>query len=161
MYKKVRKYIFIDSHKWLNIIKDLYYFLTKIEKLKSYTIVEFNKYGAIKAKDYLVDYIVRVKKCHQIIIITYDKYTFFVNDKIWKVWTWEEDTFLQSKDWGNEMMISDFLLFFSQFNLALLSSKMRKKVSITKSDFLKIEIVKMFRYRKNNNRYWDRAKLYK
>lgn len=54
------------------MVKDLNYFLTKIKKPKLY-IVEFNKNSTIKAKNYLINYIVESEKCHFIIIITYDK----------------------------------------------------------------------------------------
>ena len=57
-------------------------------------------------------------------------------------------------------MISNFLFPFSQLNLASLSSKKKKKV-VEKCSFLKMEIVEVFKYEKNNDRYWDRAKLHK
>lgn len=81
MYKKICKNIFINGHKQLDMVKDQNCFLTKIKKLKLY-IVEFNKDGAIKMKDYLVNCKIRGKKCCLIIIITYNKYIFYANNKI-------------------------------------------------------------------------------
>lgn len=57
-------------------------------------IVEFDENGAIKNKEYFINYVVEGNKCQLIIIITHDKYIFSVNDRVWKVWTWEEDRFL-------------------------------------------------------------------
>ena len=54
-----------------------------MEELKPY-IVEFNKNGAMKAKDYPVNCAVGGEERCTIIIITYDEYTFFANDGIWK-----------------------------------------------------------------------------
>lgn len=68
-------------------------FLTKIKKLKLY-IIKFNKDSIIKAKDYLVNCIIRCENYHLIIVITYDEYTFFANDGVQKIWTQKEDTFL-------------------------------------------------------------------
>ena len=78
------------------MIEDQNCFLTKIVELKPY-IVEFNENGAMKAKDYPVNYIVGEEKCRLIIVITYDECTFFANDGIQKIWTQERDTFLRLK----------------------------------------------------------------
>lgn len=76
--------MFIDGHKQPKVIENQNCFFTKIKELKSY-MVKFNEDGTMKAKNYLVDYIVREKKWCLIIIMTYDRYTFFVNDRIRKV----------------------------------------------------------------------------
>lgn len=81
VYKEICKDGFINGHKQSNMIKNHNCFLTKIEKLKPY-IVEFNKDGVMKAKNYLVDCIVRGNKHYSIIIITYDECTFSMNDGI-------------------------------------------------------------------------------
>lgn len=57
-------------------------------------------------------------------------------------------------------MTFDFLFLFGWLNLASLSSKKRKEI-VKKCDLLETEVVKVFEYGKNNDRYWDRAKLYK
>lgn len=43
-------------------------------------MIKFNENGIIKAKDYLIDYIIRGEKYCLIIIITHNKYTFFTNN---------------------------------------------------------------------------------
>ena len=57
-------------------------------------------------------------------------------------------------------MTSDFLLPFGRLNLASLSSKKRKEV-VEKCDLLETGAVEVFKYGKNNDRYWDGAKLHK
>ena len=57
-------------------------------------------------------------------------------------------------------MTPDFLLFFGQLNLASLSSEKRKKV-VKKCGLLETEAVEVFKYRKNNDGYWNGAKLHK
>lgn len=159
MYKEIFKDMFIDSHKWSDKGEDWNYFLTKIEELKLY-IVEFNENSAMKVKNYLIDYIVRGEKCCSINVIIHDGYIFSVNDGTQKIWTWERGIFLWSKRWGQEIMSSNFLLLFGWFNLAFLFFKKRKKV-MEKCDLLEIKSVKVFKYGKNNNGYWDRTKLHK
>ena len=53
--------MFIDGHKQPKVIENQNCFFTKIKELKSY-MVKFNEDGTMKAKNYLVDYIVREKK---------------------------------------------------------------------------------------------------
>ncbi len=50
-----------------------------MEKLKPY-IVEFYDNGAIKLLVYLSDWEMRSKNCQPIIVITFDEYTFSIND---------------------------------------------------------------------------------
>ena len=54
-------------------------------------------------------------------------------------------------------MTSDFLLPFGQLNLAFLSSKKKKNFK-KKFGLLETEAVEIFKYEKNNNKYWDAAK---
>lgn len=49
-------------------------------------------------------------------------------------------------------MTSNFLLLFSQLNLAFLSSEKRKKIR-ENCDFLEIEAIKIFEYKKDNDGY--------
>lgn len=72
-YKNVRKDVFVDGHKQLDIIKDLINFLQKMEELKSY-IVNLEENNVIKPKVSLVDCIVRGNNRRPIIIITHDEY---------------------------------------------------------------------------------------
>ena len=57
-------------------------------------------------------------------------------------------------------MTSDFLLPFDRLNLAFLYSEKKKKVE-EKCSLLETEAIEMFEYRKNNDGYWDEAKLHK
>lgn len=100
----------------------------------------------------LDDYVVKRDKYYSVIIITYDKCTFFANDEIQKAWTWIRDTFLWPKERGQSIMTSDFLLLFSLLNLFLLSEEKNKKV-IDKIELTVIEIVKLFKYGKSNKGY--------
>ena len=70
----MHKNVFIDGHERPDVVEDWNCFLTKMEKLKLY-MVEFNKDGVIKAKDYPVNYPVERKEYCSIII-------FFANDRI-------------------------------------------------------------------------------
>lgn len=64
-------------------IKD-YASLLKIKELKFY-IIEYYKNSLIKPEFCLFDCIVKSKNYWPIIVITYDKYIFFANNKIQKV----------------------------------------------------------------------------
>lgn len=57
-------------------------------------------------------------------------------------------------------MVSEFLLPFSRLNLLSLSEKKQKEV-IKKIKLTILETVELFEYRKNNEGYWDGAKLHK
>ena len=56
-------------------------------------------------------------------------------------------------------MVLGFLLLFRRFNLLSLSLKKRQKV-VEKSAHSHIEVVEIFEYEKNNDKYWNGAKLY-
>ena len=77
----MRKDMFIDSHEQPNVVEDRNRLLTKIEKLKLY-MFEFNEDGAMKAKDYAVDYIVGDEERRPIIVITHNEYTFSTNNGV-------------------------------------------------------------------------------
>lgn len=151
--------MFVDGHKRPDVVEDRNLFLTQMEELKLY-IVEFDDDGAMKAKEYPVDCIVGVDECQPIIVITRDECTFSANDGVRKAWSREGDTFLRPKGRGQGIMTSDFWLPFGRFNLASLSSQKRKEV-VEKRGLLETEAVEMCEYRKNNDEYWDEAKLYK
>lgn len=53
----------------------------------------------------------------------------------------------------------EFLFSFNQLNLAFLSSEKKDKV-VKKCGLVSTEVVEIFEYRKNNDRYWNKAKLY-
>lgn len=83
VYKKIQKDIFVDKHKWLNVIENCQKFLKKIEDFKPY-IVEFEENDIIKPKVYFQDYIIEDNERQPIIGIIYDKYTFSSNNRIQK-----------------------------------------------------------------------------
>lgn len=45
----------------------------------------------MKTKEYYIECVVEVDEHQPIVIITHDKCTFFVNDKVQRVWTRERD----------------------------------------------------------------------
>lgn len=47
-------------------------------------MVKFEKNSAIKVKKYFLDYILENNKYQPVVIITYNKYIFSINDKILK-----------------------------------------------------------------------------
>lgn len=57
-------------------------------------------------------------------------------------------------------MTSEFYLPYGWLNLASLTPEKRKKV-IQQTGLQKIEAVEIFEYGKNNDGYWDGAKLHK
>lgn len=81
MYKN----IFVNGYKRFDVVEDYTNFLKKIEKLKPF-LVEFNKDSNIRTKIYPSNYTFEFEDFWLIIIITYDEYIFFANDKIQKVW---------------------------------------------------------------------------
>lgn len=82
-YKDIHKDMFIDRHKWPDVVKDCKVFPNKIEELKLY-MVEFDKNDAMKPKVYPSNCTVGGNYWQSIIVITHNKYTFSVNNKIWK-----------------------------------------------------------------------------
>lgn len=71
----------MDKHEKFDIEEDWNNFLWKIEEFKSY-MVEFFEDNAIKPKVYFFNYIIRNKNCQLIIIIIYNKCTFFANNGV-------------------------------------------------------------------------------
>lgn len=56
-------------------------------------------------------------------------------------------------------MISEFIFLFRRLNLLFLTLKQREDV-LEKTRLTYTEVIKIFEYKKNNNNYWNRAKLY-
>ena len=121
-YKNVKKDVFVNGHKWSNVREDCKRFLNKIKELKLY-LVEFNETNIIKNKTYLLNCIVWDGDCRPIIIITYNKCIFMVNDDICKTWIKVRDTFLYPKSRGQGIIMSEFLLPFGRLNLFSLSEE--------------------------------------
>ena len=75
--------MFINEHKWSDIIKDYNNFLKKIEKLKRF-IIEFKENDIIKVKIYLSNCKVGGLNQCPIVVITYNKCIFSKNNRIQK-----------------------------------------------------------------------------
>lgn len=118
----MKKDIFVDEHKWLNVMKDRKRFLNKIKEFKYY-LVKFDKNGKMKDKIYLLCYIVGVKNRQLVIIIIHNEYSFSINDSIWKAWTRIGDIFLYFKSQRQIIIVSKFLLLFGYLNIFLLSDE--------------------------------------
>lgn len=56
-------------------------------------------------------------------------------------------------------MTSEFILPFGQLNLASLSPEKREEI-VQETELIETEAVEVFEYGKNNDRYWDGAKLH-
>lgn len=123
----MKKDIFFDIYKRSDIIEDCKWFLNKMGELKPY-LVEFNGDGARKDEIYPPDCIVGGEDCWPVIIITYDKYTFFANDGICKAWTRVGDTFLHFKYQRQGIIMSEFLVPLDCLNLFSLLEEKQQKV---------------------------------
>lgn len=65
----MKKAIFIDEHKQLDVMKDYKRYLKKMEELK-HNLVELNKNSKIKDKTYLLDYIEGGEDYEQLSLLT-------------------------------------------------------------------------------------------
>lgn len=110
-YRDMRKDVFIDGHKWPNVVEDQINFLQKIEELKPY-IVEFEENDIIKPKVYPADCAIGRNNQQLVIIITHNEYTFLANNEIQKVWTQKDDTFLRPKGQRQDIMVSEFIFSY-------------------------------------------------
>ena len=79
----MKKDVFINGYKWSNIVEDCKRFLNKIKELKLY-LVKFNENDVMKNKMYLPNCVVRGENCQSKIRITYNIYTFLINNSICK-----------------------------------------------------------------------------
>lgn len=66
---------------------------------------------------------------------------------------------MRPKRRGQGIMVSEFLLPFGRLNLSFLSLEKRQEV-IKKAGLTHTEAVENFEYGKNNDGYWDGAKLH-
>lgn len=121
--------------------------------------MEFEEDGSIKTKNYPDNCAIRGDVRCFVIVITHNECTFFANGGIWKAWIQIKDTFLWPKRKSQGIMVSDFLFPFDQLNLSSLSEK--KKKLIEKTELTITKTVKLFKYKKLNEGYWDGPKLYK
>ena len=158
VYKDVCKDVFVDRHEQSDVVEDCANFLKKMEELKPY-MVKFFEDSAMKPKVYPSDCAVGGENRQPIIVITHDECIFSANDEDRKAWTQEGDTFLRPKERGQEIMVLKFIFLFRRLNLASLPPEKRQEV-IEKTVLMHIESVEIFEYRKNNDGYWDGAKLH-
>lgn len=151
--------MFINGHEQPDFVQDQESFLKKIEELKSY-MVEFEKDRTMKEKIYPLDCTVGSEKRRLIIVITHDKCTFSANNRIRRARTCKRDTFLRPKRKSQGIMTFEFIFPFGQLNLAFLTPEKKAKIVI-QYGLIKTKAVEVFEYGKNNDRYWDGAKLHK
>ena len=158
-YKDVRKDVFVDGHERPDVVGDRKNFLKKMEELKPY-MVEFYENGAIRLKTYPPDCVVGDGgNRRHVIVITHDECTFSANDGVRRAWTRKGDTFLRPKGQGQGIMTSDFLLPYGRLNFNSLTQEKREEIVCT-TGLLETEAVEIFEYGKNNDGYWDGAKLH-
>ena len=151
--------MFIDEHERPDVVEDCKVFLNKMEELKPY-IVKFDKNSAMKPKAYPPDCAVGGNHRRPIIVITHDECTFSANDGIRKAWARKGDTFLRPKGRGQGIMVSEFILPYGRLNLAFLTPEKREEV-IQQTGLKFTEAAEIFEYGKNNDGYWNGAKLHK
>lgn len=159
VYKNVRKDVFIDGHERPDVVEDRNKFLQKMEELKPY-LVEFKKDGTMKEKIYPSDCAVDGEERRPVIVITHDECTFSANNRIRKAWTSVGNTFLQPKGRGQGIMTSEFILPFGRLNLVFLTPEKKEEV-VMQSGLTETEAVEILKYGKNNEGYWNGAKLHK
>ncbi len=151
--------MFVDRHGQPDVVEDRGRFLKIMGELKPY-MVEFNEDGIMKNKEYPLDCAVSGGIRQPIIKIIYDECTFSTNNSICKAWTRIGDTFLWPKGGGQGIMVFEFLLPFDRLNLLSLSEEKQKEM-MEKTELTILKAVKLFEYGKNNEGYWNRAKLHK
>lgn len=150
--------VFIDGHERSDVVEDRNNLLKKMEELKPY-MVEFEEDGAMKAKTYPFDCAIGGPNRRPIVVITHDECTFSANDGIRKTWIRKGDAFLRPKGRGQGIMTSGFILPFGRLNLASLSPERREEI-VQETGLIETEAVEVFEYGKNNDGYWDGAKLH-
>ena len=136
--------MFIDGHERPDGLEYRNQFSREIEAIKPY-LVEFEEDRSMKSKIYLEDRIVGGSNRQPIIFITHDESTFNANDGQRQVWQEKNHSILRPKGRGKGIMISDFLLPWSQLNLLVLSdADQNKLVSLV----IPLEAVELFEYGK-------------
>ena len=157
-YKDVKKDVVVDEHERPDVVEDRERFLKTMKELEPYR-VEFEEDSTMKVKNYPLNCKVRGNERRPIIVITYDESTFSSNDGIRKTWTRIGNTFLRPKSHGQEIMVSEFLLFFKCLNFSSLPEDKKKEV-MEKAEITIIVAVVLFEYGKANKGYWDGLKLH-
>lgn len=83
-HKTINKVVFINKHKWLDVAENDKKVWSTIKNLELY-LIEFKEEKLVKTKEYLNDGVVERNKYYFVIVITYNKYIFFINDRIKKL----------------------------------------------------------------------------
>ena len=97
------------------MVQDGIKFVEEMKKNERY-LVEFDNVGNVLEKSYPEGCKLGEQK-RPIILITHDESTFAANDAKKQAWLQEGDTFLQPKEKGQGIMVSDFLLPWGRLNL--------------------------------------------
>lgn len=108
-YKNIHKDVFMDEHKWADIVEDHKKFFKRLENLKLY-MLEFDKDNIIKPKIYSTNCVIRKNKRQSNIIITHDEYTFFANNKFKKLELAKKIYYWNQKVENKVLWLLNFLL---------------------------------------------------
>lgn len=149
--------MFIDGHERSDVVEYRKKFLAEIEALKPY-LVEFEENGSIIPKTYPENCAIGSPDRRPVILITHDESTFNANDGRRQMWQKDGHSILCPKGKGKGIMVSDFLLPWSQLNLFSLSAARQKELV---SSGIPSEAAEFFEYGKNNNGYWRGEHLLK
>lgn len=122
-------------------------------------MIKFNKDCTLKTKDYSLNCTVKNENQWRIIAITQDEYIFSTNNIVENAWTLKRDTCLRLKGQEQDIIVPKIIFLFECFNLSSLSLEKRQGI-IEKTGFTQRKAAKIFKYKKNNEKYWDEAKLY-
>ena len=128
-----------------------------MEALKPY-LVKFEENGLMKPKIYYKDCAVGGLEKRPVILITHDESIFNANDSRQQVWQKDGHSTLCPKGKGKGIMVSDFLLPWSQLNLFSLSQIAQNKLV---NSGVPREAAEFFEYGKNNDEYWRGENLLK
>lgn len=132
--KKCEKVIFIDEHKYKDIIENWHKFF-KIMKNYTLYIVNFNAKKSIKEKNYPSNYIIGRLDQKLLIVITHDKNIFSVNDRQQQAQICDNNAIFCLKNVEKGIIVSDFLLLFSRLNLLLSPKKQQNQLQAADISF--------------------------
>ena len=124
--------------------------MKEIKSLLPY-LVEFRDDGTMIFKEYPNDCAVEGPNEQPIIMITHDRSTFSLHDSRRKVWTLEGYGILCPKSKGKGIIVSDFLLPWSQLNLFSFPSQ--QQTDLVNSG-IPLEAATYFQYGKMEEGYW-------
>ena len=126
------------------MVADRVKFLHRMKELKPY-LVEFDSTGQILKKSYSDNCQIGGLQRRSTILIIHDESIFSANDGKKQAWIKKYDIFIRSKGKGQEIMVSDFLLSWSQLNLKHLTEA---ELTEAKKKDVPLKTVKLFEYSK-------------